>query len=167
MNSNQQKADLLDAMGIPQWVSRGPAAGQSMPVAEEQLSAETQAGNVAQIIISGEAASGWLWLTEEAVTGKEHQLLSDIQLAVNCGDGGMLARADSSADDSMTLAAAIEAELITRLVVFGNRPFQELMSADLKLTSLAKVETLPLVDLEQSPTAKRQLWSDLKKLLVN
>jgi DNA polymerase III psi subunit len=83
MNSTQQKSDLLDAMGIPQWVSRGPAAGQSIPVTVEQLSDETQADNVAQISISGQAASGWLWLTEEAVTKKEQQLLSDIQLAVN------------------------------------------------------------------------------------
>lgn len=167
MNSNPHKSSLLDAMGIPQWTSRIAVAGSSVPEVEEQVTTGSPTGNIANIAISGDAASGWLWLTKEVVAEKEQRLLVDIQLAVDCRDGGMLAWADTTAVDLMTLSAVIQSELITRLVVFGSRQFQQLMTTDLKLTSLAKVETLPLAELEQSAAAKRQLWSDLKKLLIN
>jgi len=167
MNNSPQKSALLDAMGIPQWTSRIPDAGSPSPVTEEQAADQATAGNAEKVAISGHAASGWLWLTEDVVAEKERRLLIDIQRAVNCRDGGMLAWVDTHAPDSITLTAVIQSELITRLVVFGSRQFQELMTTGLKFTALAKVETLPLAELEQSPTAKRQLWSDLKKLLVN
>ncbi|MCF6264538.1 MAG: DNA polymerase III subunit psi [Xanthomonadales bacterium] len=166
MSSHQEKAMLLEAMGIQQWRSRLPSA-ESSP--EVSLPADLSTVDKATIAVSvtGNSTSGWLWLTEAAVSNSEQGLLADIQRTVNCTGGGLTAHADASATaQPQSLELAIAEHKISRLVIFGKNDFQEQVKASLKPVSVVQISTLALTELENTPTAKRQLWAELKNLLA-
>lgn len=162
MSNNQTKTMLLEAMDIQQWLSREKVTEET-PAAEMAI-----ANNTVGIAVSvtGNADSGWLWLTEGPVSENEQNLLADIQRAVNCADGGLLAYADAVSTAVQPLELVLADKNIHRLVIFGKRSFQEEVLASLKQAPTAKISTLALAELAQTPTAKRQLWAELKKLLA-
>jgi len=161
MSSNQTKAILLEAMDIQQWLSRETNA-EAAPTVDIAI-ANNSAGIA--VLVTGNADSGWLWLTEGPVSENEQHLLADIQRAVNCTDGGLLAYADATSIAARPLELIFADNSIHHLVIFGKHSFQEEVLASLKQVHMTKVSTSALAELAQTPTAKRQLWAELKKLL--
>lgn len=148
---------LLEAMGIQQWHCRDIVAEVTSP-ADQVL-----VDSAIAVLVAGNSSSGWLWLTEASVSEREQRLLADIQRAVNCNDGGLLAHVDATSTARL-LEIAINENKINRLVVFGKSDFQEQVKTSIEQTSVVQISTLTLSDLSQSPSAKRQLWTELKNL---
>ncbi len=175
MTDSKEKAALLEQMGIPQWLRRSTTEHSEASalvvdeigdaISQPQVASSTDTTNV---LLSGNAASGWLWLLDKPISADVQGLLTDIQRSVGCKDGGLMAYPDAGTDSSAKpLAASIESELITRLVIFGNSQFQLDISAELTQAAVASVKTLPLEELQTSAAAKRQLWTELKNLLLS
>ncbi|MCF6226419.1 MAG: DNA polymerase III subunit psi [Xanthomonadales bacterium] len=157
MSSSQEKAMLLEAMGIQQWHCRDAGAEVSSP-ADQAL-----VDNAVTVLVTGSSSSGWLWLTEASVSESEQRLLADIQRAVNCNNGGLLAHVDA-ASTARLLEITVNENKINRLVVFGKSDFQEQVKTSIEKSPVVQISTLALSDLGQSPSAKRQLWTELKNL---
>ena len=175
MTDSNEKAALLEQMGIPQWLRRSAtdhsqASALVVDGIGDAISQPQVAGGIDStgVLLSGSATSGWLWLLDKPINADVQGLLADIQRSVGCKDGGLMAYPDTgTAAPANPLAASIESELITRLVIFGSPQFQLDISAELTQVAVASVKTLPLEELQTSAAAKRQLWTELKNLLLN
>lgn len=162
MNERQQQ--ILEEIGIPLWLQRKAVVTHDteivQPVTHED-STSTQAE--IRIQLSGSAVSGYMWLTESKdISANEKALLAKIQAAAAGADGGLLV--SQQAESSITLAATIKDQLITRLIVFGSTEFIAQVKTSVGDLSVDIIAAPSLPQLAESKELKRKLWEQLKEI---
>ncbi len=162
MNERQQQ--ILEEIGIPLWLQREAVVTYdtelTQSVTHEDITA-TQAE--IRIQLSGSAVSGYMWLSESKdISASEKALLAKIQAAAAGADGGLLA--NHHVESSITLAASIKDQLITRLIVFGSAEFIAQVKTSVGDLSVDLIAAPPLPQLAGSKELKRKLWEQLKAI---